>query len=165
MGVGFEILEARYWRVKAAIEVARREILARRLARFDAKAGYKPEQPREPAGHEHGGRWTLVPGYAADKEPDGRDKDERGPKDDAENEVTDGSSEDPKNRLHRRQHEVGRAVQQRLLDLFNRVRPVVSLFDGLETAWQLSKDGPAGWTYFDPPRSLEELQDAVRSER
>lgn len=129
------------------------EIKFDRLAQV-VKAGFNPDQPRVPAGTPEGGQWTGTGGGGG-----GTTDPNRLP--------TGGSIEIPEERpaSARLRNAIIKQVAQhaaRLLledELGGPVGPILNTLD--VASWVIEEGGPFIEAYADPPKSLEELQDAV----
>jgi hypothetical protein len=121
---------------------------------LNAKANFDPNQPRVPRGYRHGGRWAK-PGQNWGPQSEGDEPDgdpEHIPID------RDGHPKVPQQRpvTLRRRRSVLRAVIRYLLDSRlapNQLRNIIR-----KAEWFAEQYGQAVESFFDEPRSLEELQ-------
>lgn len=112
------------------------------------KAGFKPDQPRNPGGGPDGGQWVSVEGYAQDRQPSIGDN--GGPPLDPE--------EPPKEKASRTKEGKGLAKLLRLLG------PISAYLAIMEFAEQHS-EVPSIMSYQDAPQTLAELQQNVGKRR
>jgi hypothetical protein len=121
------------------------------LRELITKAGFRADQPRIPAGHSDGGQWTA--------DPDGsmsRPILPAGDNPDLEPNIPDKRPETASER---------NTLAQRFARYWFNQPQGLAVRTLLRTAWLLNDAGDAIQAFFDGPRSLEELQDAVSDPR
>ena len=126
------------------------------------KAGFKPDQPRVPAGNPDGGQWTGSGGGGSSSSTVGGDALTQV----AQNASFDQPPEVPPERPSspRARNAVIKQVAKYVARLafeatLGKVRRIL---DAMEAAlWLIEEGAPYIEAYADPPKSLEELQDAV----
>ncbi|KQZ01671.1 hypothetical protein ASD45_13010 [Pseudolabrys sp. Root1462] len=132
--------------LKCLVAETRLEIAMRRYdraLRFAFKAGYRPDQPRVPKGNPDGGKWTAEGDGSGDPKP-GKE---------GSSDKTGSSGERPPTSRERTSilREVARRIQQtgRTIEFFAGAAKWIQVYSADVTA------------YNDPPKSLEELQQAA----
>ncbi|WP_265518168.1 hypothetical protein [Nitratireductor luteus] len=134
------------------IRAAHLELLLERRANFD------PNQPRVPRGHRHGGRWTRTGGWRepAQRTDFGRPRIILASHEPEEPEVPERRPETARER-----NRIGRSVARYLKQLPS-FRQAVFL---ARVGWLANEAGHTIQSYFDEPRSLEELKERAKEPR
>ncbi|UUP16185.1 hypothetical protein [Nitratireductor thuwali] len=134
------------------IRAAHLELLLERRANFD------PNQPRVPRGHRHGGRWTRTGGWRepAQRTDSGRPRIILASHEPEEPEVPERRPETARER-----NRIGRSVARYLKQLPS-FRQALFL---ARVGWLANEAGHTIRSYFDEPRSLEELRERAKESR
>lgn len=142
-----DVIQASILRLKWLAASAKFEIALRNHDRA-LKAGYRPDQPRVPAGNPDGGQWTHEGGDEGDVSQDSR--------------VTLAAFRLPRVPKSRPPTEQERNRTARELARWGREAIVGAIAGG--ATW-LNEQRASFESYFDPPKSLEELQQAASERR